>query len=219
MKKISKVITMALAAITVTSALGVSAMAADDDGIWEARMAEAEYGTVNSLDELGVDTPVYTLNENGEIVFGTDEGINLLGLSNPPSNISGSTHSYIYGSGTSGSSKIHINTDTSFRYNFDSSCTTSTAQYAEFFVGATSTSQKVYFQGTGNADTTVKISLVPVSSSGSTLGPKSLPIHSSNYDFVYFNRFTNGALYAVKLTPTKAGKSVMGVINVSKNAF
>lgn len=210
--KLRKIITMGLAAIMAVSVMSMTAFAKEEQAgdTWEQRWENAEYGTVESLDELG--TPSVD-------ILG---GASTYGLTNPPSDIAGSSDTYFYdNSGTTSSDtkyRIYTNKDTSFRFNFDSNCTTSTTQYAEFFIAAGSSTKKIYFEGSGGTDSSVKITMVPMSS-GSTLGPKTLPIHSSNYDFIYFNNFKANYGYAIKVTPTKAGKAISGVIKVSGSAF
>lgn len=225
MKKFSfkRIAMMSLAAMMAISAMSMPALAADTDteDTWQARMEAAEYGTVDSIDEL-VDAPIiYTINDDGEFVLEYENnGIMPFGRPTKPSTIAGATDTYLYGSGTSNpSQRIYVNKNAAFTFTFNSSCTTSTTQYAEFFVGATSTTQKIYFEGSGGTNTTVNITLEPVSSGASTLGPKDLPIKSSNYDSIYFKGLSVGKLYAVKITPKTAGKAVTGTVKLSNTDF
>ena len=223
MKKFKKVMAMGLATMAAVSAMSVPALAADTDAedTWQARMEAAEYGTVDSIEELADAPIIYTINEDGEFVIEYENtGITPFGLTNPPSNIAGgSTSTYLYGFGSSNPSQnIYVNEDTSFSFSFNSSCTTSTAQYAEFFVAASSTAENIYFEGSGSRNTTVNISLVPMSSGVSTIGPKSLPIKTSNFESIYINGLAYGKIYAVKITPKTAGVALSGVVSISNNA-
>lgn len=210
--KMKKLISMGLAAIMAVSAMSFSVLAAEtnDNDTWEQRWEEAEYGTVNSLDEL-----IGTLTNN-------EDGIEPFGVKNPPS-IAGSFDTYLYdntgNTSYNSSTRLYTNTNTSFNFTFDSNCKTTTTQYAEFCVMASSSTKKIYFEGSGGVDTSVNITMEPISTSLSDIGPKVLPIHSSNYDSVYFKGFAPMYTYAVKITPKTAGKAISGTIRVSGTDF
>lgn len=215
---------LGIATMVAITEMSITTLAVDTNAqdTWQARMESAKYGTVDSIDEL-IDAPViYTLNDNGEFVLEYENtGITPFGITNPPSDLAGnSTATYIYGWGTSNPThNIYVNQDTYFNFSFDNSCTTSTAQYAEFLIGATSTAQKIYFEGSGSINTNLNISLVPISSGASGIGPKNLPIKTNNYESIYFNGLKYGETYAVKLTPKTAGINLTGTVNISNTAF
>lgn len=204
--KLRKLITMGIAAVMAVSAMSVSAFAKEtnSDDTWEKRWEEAEYGTVDSLEEL------------------IENKIEPFGLPSSPS-IAGSAYTYLYDNSGNTSydskNKLYTNKDASFNFEFSSNCTTKTKQYAEFLIMASSTSKKIYFEGSGGVDTSVNITMEPISSSLSDIGPKVLPIHSSNYDSVYFKGFKPNYTYAIKITPKTAGKAISGTIKVSGTDF
>lgn len=208
MKKFKKILAMGMTIIAMVSAMCINVT------------ADEIYGTVDSLDELYIPIQSFEVDENGNVVILDSDGeINPYGLAIPPTPVAGSTSIYFYTttgqSGVNGS--YYTNMDAQFNFNFTSSATTSTAQYAEFLVAATSTSKNIYFKASGGDNKSVNISLLPVNDNGQVIGPKTLSVTASGSQ-VSFNGLVEGAIYAIKITPRQSG-SMSGTVNMSDSAF
>jgi len=196
---IKKIMTVGLAAMMAASALSMNAFAAD------------------SIDEL-VNAPVYyTTNEDGELIIVNDSDISLFDTSVKPLN--GTL--YVYGSGVSSSGNMLVNTEATDSFSFKDTCTTSTAKYADFLIGATPSSQRVYIQGQGDRNTSVKITLVPIGAGSGldSIGPKTLSIRSSSPRYISFSGLESGIIYAIKITPNTAGQALSGTLTVNGTGF
>ncbi len=206
MKKFKKYLTISLAVIMSISAICVNAG------------ASKTYGTVDSLDELYCPVDTLEIDENGEFIINTNEEVEPYGLIGPPSIIAGASDVYVY-SGTGNSSIVnnyYYNMDANFSYTFNSSADTTTAQYAEFLIAASSQYKNIYFKATGSENRNLNISLVPMNSNGTLLGPEILPAKASNPETISFYGLDPGGIYAIKITPTQSG-AMTGTVYVSGN--
>ena len=209
MKKFKKLLAIGLATITTMSAKSLSAMANNTD----------VHGTVDSLDYF--QKVSYTIDENGNITPVYD-GISLLGAGQPYEPDSNSADAYLYGTGSTSYPGWHMNETATFSFTL----TGNSAIYADFMIGATSPSKRVYFQaapqGALSGSIPLDISIVPITSGGSTLSPKILYLKSSPFDSVSFNSFTTGVFYAIKIELNDLAdksKSYSGIINVQGSDF
>lgn len=212
--KIKKLIAMGLAAIMAVSAMSISAFAA--------------YDSTADFNELIATS--YSVDEDGNITLNYPEVYNPLGQSTPPSNIAGnSTKYYLFDPvlGVSHNDNVYTNYDADFSFDFNTSCTTNTKQYAEFIVGGPNYANKqpVYLHITGKSTSTNQTEYVNVklinTGSGDDINVGKVAVARGGENIVAVNSLLKNQLYYVLVTPysTSAGHAIHADVTINRLAY
>lgn len=203
MKKFKKIMAIGLASMATVSAMSVSAFAAFD-----------------STDDFNATLPTgYSIDDNGKYVL--DYPAVTFGSSSKPYE---PHYTYILGSSQSYNPQTgyYVNHAASFSFDFSSSCTTNTKQYAEFIIGADKgVILKCSDRGTASSDNAteyVNLTFEPVGSGTSIKFSNVAVKRNSTVNLQSIGDLDSGKFYYVLLTPasSSAGHEIHGNMTLQK---